>query len=191
MAVPPPMSSRGKSRDELRQNLRKVRQHVDQSALFFEMRGSFLAHLSAAKTIGSYVPIGSEVQPDSIENWQHKGIKTVYLPWFKDRSSEMIFRLHSAENPLAPGPFNFLQPPENAPQAVPDLLIIPMLGFDRAMNRIGQGQGHYDRYLAKYPRILRVGLAHSCQEVDHIPAESWDVPMHAVLTEREWIEGAL
>jgi 5-formyltetrahydrofolate cyclo-ligase len=190
MAVPPPISAQGLSRDALRKSLRKSRQSIDSSGISFPLPTALVAQLSAAKNIGSYVPIGSEIQPFSIENWCRKNDKSLYLPWFEDRSSEMIFRFYHDDNPLQPGPFNFLQPSDKAPIAVPELLIIPLLGFDRRLNRIGQGQGHYDRYLAHHPQIIRIGLAHSSQEIDRLPAEPWDVPMHAVLTELEWIEGA-
>jgi 5-formyltetrahydrofolate cyclo-ligase len=190
MAVPPPISAQGLSRDELRKHLRTSRQSVDKSGISYPQPIALIAHLSAARTVGSYVPIGSEAQPFGIENWCRKIDKSLYLPWFEDKTSDMIFRLFDKSCPLIPGPFNFPQPSGKAPLAVPELLIIPLLGFDRALNRIGQGQGHYDRYLAKHPHIVRIGLAHSCQEVDILPVEPWDIPLHAVLTEREWIERA-
>ena len=56
------------------------------------------------------------------------------------------------------------------------------------MRRLGQGAGFYDRAFARLPAALRIGLAWSVQEVDILPADPWDAPLHAVVTEKEWIE---
>jgi 5-formyltetrahydrofolate cyclo-ligase len=69
----------------------------------------------------------------------------------------------------------------------PALILCPLLGFDRAGGRLGQGGGHYDRYFATHPHILRIGVGWSVQEVDAIPAESTDARLDAVLTEQEFI----
>ena len=69
-----------------------------------------------------------------------------------------------------------------------DVILLPLVAFDRRGHRLGSGAGYYDRALAlragrPAPPLL-VGLAHSCQEVQLIPAEPWDIPMDAVATER-------
>jgi 5-formyltetrahydrofolate cyclo-ligase len=56
------------------------------------------------------------------------------------------------------------------------------------MRRLGQGAGFYDRAFARLPAARRIGLAWSAQEADALPADPWDVPLHAVATEKEWIE---
>jgi 5-formyltetrahydrofolate cyclo-ligase len=61
--------------------------------------------------------------------------------------------------------------------------IIPVLGFDRQGNRLGYGAGYYDRFLARYPHILRIGLAFACQETPVIPCEDNDIKMDLILTE--------
>ncbi len=189
MVVPPTPSASAVLRDELRFKLRKRRKSIEIKEISLKIPHALQVHLEAASSIGSYSPIGSEMLPSPIDQWCVSNNKALFFPWFKSQSSEMVFRLFAVDAPMMTGPFNFQQLPESAPEAVPDLLIIPLLGFDRSLNRIGQGKGHYDRYLAKYPQIIRIGLAHSCQEVDQLPTEPWDMPLHAVVTEREWIEG--
>ena len=73
-----------------------------------------------------------------------------------------------------------------------DLILMPLVGFDRQGNRLGMGGGYYDRTLAfvnggipAAPRL--VGLAHSCQEVASIPSHSWDVAVEKIITDREII----
>ena len=72
-------------------------------------------------------------------------------------------------------------------ELTPDIVLTPLVGFDRRGTRLGQGAGHYDRAFAAHPAAWRVGIAWSVQEVDALPADAWDVPLHAIATEREWI----
>lgn len=72
-----------------------------------------------------------------------------------------------------------------------DLILMPLVGFDLQGNRLGMGGGFYDRTLAfqhhrqKWIRPRLIGLAHECQRVDKLEANPWDVPMHAVATNRQ------
>ena len=59
----------------------------------------------------------------------------------------------------------------------PDVIVAPLIAFDRAMNRLGQGGGYYDRAFARFPDALRIGLAWSAQELDDVPADPWDLPL--------------
>jgi len=70
------------------------------------------------------------------------------------------------------------------------VLICPMAGFDRTGNRLGLGKGFFDRWLEQFSEyvITIIGLAFSCQEVSTVPVEIHDVPMDAIITERETIE---
>jgi 5-formyltetrahydrofolate cyclo-ligase len=63
------------------------------------------------------------------------------------------------------------------------IAIIPLLAFDTSGHRLGYGAGYYDRFLSCNPGIEKVGVAFSCQEVDAIPADEYDVPLDAVVTE--------
>ena len=77
-----------------------------------------------------------------------------------------------------------------------DLVLVPLLGFDRRGNRLGAGAGYYDRsfeFLRAKPRPaqpLLVGIGYHFQEVPELPAESWDVPLDFIATDRELIECA-
>lgn len=64
------------------------------------------------------------------------------------------------------------------------LMILPGAAFDRMGNRIGYGKGFYDRYLQRFPGCCRMGLAYSVQCVNEIPAESWDIRVETVITEK-------
>ena len=64
-----------------------------------------------------------------------------------------------------------------------DMIILPMLGFDRAGGRIGYGAGYYDRFLSKNPDLRKIGIAFACQEVENLPQEENDIRMDVVVTE--------
>ena len=74
--------------------------------------------------------------------------------------------------------------PEDEPDEV-DLVIVPLVAFDENGNRIGHGGGYYDRFLKKYPRAKKIGLAYELQKIDEVPAEPHDVPLDAVITEAQ------
>lgn len=79
------------------------------------------------------------------------------------------------------------QPEAIHPAVAPAIVLAPLVGFDRAGRRIGQGGGFYDRWFAAHPQAMRIGIAWATQEVGAIPDDPWDMPLHAIVTEKEWI----
>ena len=148
---------------------------------------AFLALLAPGLIVASYVPVGGEADPAPLERAALACGCRLALPQVIDRATPLRFALHDAGAALVPGPFGLRQPPECAPEAVPDVVLTPLVGFDRALNRIGQGAGHYDRAFAAFPDAHRIGIAWSVQEIDAIAPDPWDVPLHAIATERAWI----
>ena len=145
------------------------------------------SRLGAARVVAGYMAHRGEVDPLPILLVAiDRGLATV-LPRITARAVPMRFHHWIPGDELVPGPYGLLQPREDAPELAPDLILAPLLGFDRRLNRIGHGAGFYDRAFALLPDARRVGLAWSVQEVAALPADAWDVPLHAVATEREWI----
>lgn len=181
---------------ELRQALRERRRalladagwNAGRDALELDIAQRIVAHLGGARTIAGYCPDGGEVDPlPALRAAHDRGLVTA-LSHVSDRESPMRFLRWSPGDPLIPGLFGLLQPDADAPEIAPDLVLAPLVGFDRAMRRLGQGAGFYDRAFARLPAARRIGLAWSMQETDALPADPWDVPLHAVVTEKEWIE---
>ncbi len=90
------------------------------------------------------------------------------------------------------GAFGILEPTNGHhwnPEHQPTILLCPLVGFDRAGNRLGMGKGCFDRWLATYQSHMHaiIGLAFSCQEVPNIPSEPHDIAMHSIITEKEII----
>jgi 5-formyltetrahydrofolate cyclo-ligase len=77
--------------------------------------------------------------------------------------------------------------PVGGERIVPAIVLTPLLAFDRAGHRLGQGGGYYDRWFDAYPHAMRIGIAWSVQEVEALAPEPWDAPLHAIVTEKEWI----
>lgn len=88
---------------------------------------------------------------------------------------------------MIPGPLGIPQPSTTGVACIPDIFLIPLVGFDPQLNRLGQGGGFFDRALAACPSALRIGIAWSVQQVDAIPVDPWDIPMHAIITEMGWM----
>ncbi|HVP97599.1 5-formyltetrahydrofolate cyclo-ligase [Methanoregula sp.] len=87
---------------------------------------------------------------------------------------------------LVPSTFGVPEPIGNEIPADPedvDIIILPMLGFDRAGGRIGYGAGYYDRFLSKHPDLFKIGVAFGCQEMEDLPTDENDVKMDLIVTE--------
>ena len=101
---------------------------------------------------------------------------------------DVSLRLSYLKDPsvLVPSTFGVPEPigseiPARAEEV--DTIILPMLGFDRKGGRLGYGAGYYDRFLARNPRIRRIGIAFSCQEAEEIPCDENDIHMNLIVTE--------
>lgn len=181
------------TKDELRRALRQRRREfvagaLDRAGLEKKLANRILRHIGDAGIVAAYMAFGDEIDPmPALAAMHAQGLVTA-LPHVADRSTPMRFLRWSPGEPLIPGAFGILQPSADAPEIKPDLILAPLVGFDRAMRRLGQGAALYDRAFARFPRARRIGLAWSVQEADRIPADHWDVPLHAVATEQEWIE---
>lgn len=146
------------------------------------------ALIERSSVVAGYRALGSEADPSGLLHYAIAAGRTVALPHVERASVPMRFLAWSPGDPLVPGPMGLEQPVlGTAAEVAPDLFLAPLLGFDRRLHRLGQGAAYYDRAFARYTDALRVGIAWQVQEVDVVPDDPWDVPLHAVLTEREWI----
>ncbi|AKM07131.1 5-formyltetrahydrofolate cyclo-ligase [Pelagerythrobacter marensis] len=177
---------------DLRKALRAARrEHVaalpDQvrALVFHRPPAPLLDRIAEGVTIGLYVAHGDEAPAASYTRFFAERGHRVALPRFATREAEMQFALHSdpfGEGDLEDGPFGMHQPVADAETVEPDVLFVPLIGFTTRGDRLGQGGGHYDRWLAGRPETLRIGLAWDAQLVEDIPVEPHDVPLDAVVT---------
>lgn len=150
--------------------------------------GPLRALFDAADTVAAYLPVASEADPAALVAFAVERGRQVALPFVESRAVPLRFLAWAPGAPLVDGPFGLRQPDyATAKEVAPDLILAPLVAFDRRLHRVGQGGGHYDRAFARYPDAIRVGVAWNIQEVPFVPDEPWDIALDAVLTEREWI----
>ena len=151
-----------------------------------------MALLPPDARVALYRPVGSEAPTDAIAHSLADLGFSLCLPRLGGDPHNPHFMDFAAWTPdedmLVPGPSRILQPGFDAEAVTPDVAFVPLVGFDAALNRLGQGAGHYDRALEILPDTLKIGLAWSVQQVDHIPAQSWDVPLDLIVTEQRIFE---
>ncbi len=142
------------------------------------------------RAIAAYLPFGGEVDPGAILQWAAANKLVTAVPAMVD-TGHMVFRRYVPDDPLVRDAFGIASPTAEAPVVDPDLLVMPVSGFDRSGNRLGKGRGHYDRVIADLRARgfapLLVGVAFSVQEVPSVPAEPHDVRLDMVVTETETV----
>lgn len=119
------------------------------------------------------------------EGWQ------TALPVVMAKSEPLTFRAWAPGEPTGRGIWDIHIPLETAPELQPDVLLVPMLAFDRRGYRLGYGGGFYDRTLAelrKLKPVTAIGVAYAEQEMDEVPLAPYDEPLDWILTERGVIE---
>jgi 5-formyltetrahydrofolate cyclo-ligase len=183
MAVP--STSTGADKASLRRHWRDWRRAYaselapdTRAALEAELARILQPLLFAATVVAAYQPMKDEISPlPALELARSMGKQTA-LPAFVARDSRMTFRGGEASEP---GPWGLLQPPLDQPPLVPDLVLVPLVACDSHGNRIGMGQGHYDRALAALrPNARLVGLGWEEQLLQQsFEADSWDQPLDA------------
>lgn len=144
--------------------------------------------LSPGVAMAGYVGRGSEADISKLLNFAHEAGCAIALPHLSAESAPMRFLSWQPSEPLVSGPFGILQPQAEAPELTPDIILAPLIAFDRKLHRLGQGGGYYDRALSLLQNSFVIGVGWSIQEIAAVPVEIWDIPIHAVLTEKEWIE---
>ena len=180
------------TKDLLRKQLREVRRaHVKalpdatRSLLFLRPPAPLLERVPEGACVGLYRATPFEAPTASYARFFFDRGHALALPRFVTRSAPMTFARFADpydESDLEVGPFALLQPLPSAPLARPDVLFIPVLGFTATGGRLGQGGGHYDRWLADHPQVTAIGLAWDAQLVEDLPMEEHDIPLAAVVT---------
>lgn len=189
--------------DELRHELRQ-RARAARKALGEDARAAAAAALPAvlaglpafrdAQRIGVYAAVASELSPAPVVEALRARGASIYLPHIEN-AAHMHFAPWHAGRRLLANHFGIPEPMVEAGELVSadalDLVLLPLVAFDRRGGRLGSGAGFYDRALAfrlarAAPPIL-VGVGYACQEVAAIPLADWDVPLDAVATEQELI----
>ena len=176
----------------LRKNLRKARlDHVSslpesvRGLLFRRPPAPIEALVPEGAVVGLYHPTIGEAPTGGYARFFAEAGHRLALPRFADEKSIMEFAQWSdpwGDGDLEVGPFGALQPDDEAEALDPDVLFVPLLGFTASGARLGQGGGHYDRWLADHPETVAIGMAWDAQLCDELPMEAHDKSLSAVVT---------
>ncbi len=143
-------------------------------------------------TIASgFMPMKSEINPIPLLRKLADAGARLALPVVAGKGKPLIMRAWALGEPLTAGVWGIREPKPEAPEVEPDILIVPLLAFDRSGHRVGYGAGYYDMTIDALRRkkpTLAIGIAFAVQEIDAVPITPRDVRLDLVLTEREVID---
>ncbi len=143
--------------------------------------------------LSAFIPFRSEIDTRPLmvrlagDGW------TTCLPIIKGAGEPLIFRKWLPGEPLERGAMDIERPADSAPEVEPDVLIVPLLAFDRQGYRLGYGGGFYDRTLARLrakKKIIAIGVAYAAQEAESVPHTAHDQPLDYIITERSVLKCA-
>ena len=180
-------------RNQLRQQIRKTRANLtalqqQQAEDSITQQALALIEERNAQHIALYVSFDGEISTEKLIKTLWAQDKHVYLPVLHPfNSNHLLFLRYLPDTPMLKNKFGILEPKLNVQNVLPldelDILFTPLVAFDKQGNRLGMGGGFYDRTLQNWQNVsfIPVGLAHQCQQVEQLPTEAWDVPLHRIL----------
>lgn len=182
----------------LRKELRMKRSGIDRdrrTAFDNAINQALLEYARTSKLSDIAAYLAFDGEPDlsaALGELDQNGV-TLALPVIKeiDGRSHIIFRKWTRDCKLAPNRYGILEPQDTAeiPLLRFDVVLVPLVGWDRRGGRLGMGASFYDRAFqpfAQNPRPVRMGVAYAAQESGKIPVDPWDIRLHGVLTENGW-----
>ena len=180
-------------RNQLRQQIRKTRANLtalqqQQAEDSITQQALALIEAQNAQHIALYVSFDGEISTEKLIKTLWAQDKHVYLPVLHPfNPNHLLFLRYLPDTPMLKNKFGIWEPKLNVQNVLPldelDILFTPLVAFDKQGNRLGMGGGFYDRTLQHWQKspFIPVGLAHQCQQVEQLPTEAWDVPLHQIL----------
>jgi 5-formyltetrahydrofolate cyclo-ligase len=180
---------------ELRKQGRAIREALpvaEQSAAALAVAERGLpVPVPAGAVVSGYSPLKFEISPLPLMRRLADAGARLALPVIQGRGSPLIMRAWAFGETLGSGVWGIREPKPEAPEVFPDILIVPLLLFDRAGYRLGYGAGYYDMTIARLRAmkpIVAIGVAFAAQEAPEVPTTPRDARLDLVLTEREIID---
>jgi 5-formyltetrahydrofolate cyclo-ligase len=147
--------------------------------------------LAPGTIVSGFMPMKSEINPLPLLRSLAQAGAALALPVVSGRGKPLVMRVWQWGEPLNAGVWGIREPKPDAKEVDPDILLVPLLAFDRSGFRLGYGGGYYDLTIAGLrarKTITAVGIALSAQEVARVPTTPRDARLDLVLTEREIID---
>ena len=142
-----------------------------------------------SKNIGGYFPFNYELDILNILEQLQKDKYLISLPKV-GKNNMMNFYRWSINDPLRINEYGIPEPITKK-KVYPDILIIPLVAFDKYLNRLGYGGGYYDRYISKdfdKKKIIKIGIGFSFQKVKKVPINRYDKKLNYIITEKNFIK---
>jgi 5-formyltetrahydrofolate cyclo-ligase len=179
-------------KSKLRKKILKVRQKLNTKNIqinFNQIIKILKKEKITNKIIGGYYPVNFEIDSLELLRKFKKNKFNISLPVIK-KNFQMDFYSWSFSEPLKINKYGIPEP-ENKNIVYPDVLLIPLVAFDKNLNRLGYGGGYYDRLikkLSKKKNIIKIGLAFSIQEIDKVPINVYDQKLDCIVTNKNIIK---
>jgi 5-formyltetrahydrofolate cyclo-ligase len=160
------------------------------AAAIIAARGLPMA-VAAGAILSGFAPMKSEINPLPLLRKLADVGARLALPVVAGKGKPLIMRAWAFGEPLAAGVWGIREPKPEAAEVLPDILLVPLLAFERRGHRIGYGAGYYDMTIAALraqKKITAIGIAFALQEVPAVPNTPRDARLDYVLTEREVID---
>ena len=177
------------NKSKIRKKLLKIRKQNSFKNLKINFRNILnilKKNKDSGKNIGGYYPYNYEVDAIKIlKKFEEENYK-ISLPKIS-KNFQMDFFRWSTKDPLEINKYGIPEPTSDK-VTYPNILLVPLVAFDKQLNRIGYGAGFYDRYIRrikKNKKIITVGLAYSYQEVREIPIDRYDIKLDFVVTNKK------
>ena len=175
-------------KSKLRDKILKIRKRVNKKNIkidFTQLIQILKKEKINKKIIGGYYPINFEIDDLVLLRKFEKNKFKISLPVIK-KNFQMDFYKWTFSSPLKVNKYGIPEP-EIKSIVYPDILLIPLVAFDKNLNRLGYGGGYYDRLierLSKKKKIIKIGLAFSIQKVDKVPINVYDKKLDYVVTNK-------
>ena len=141
--------------------------------------------------VSGFMPLKSEINPLPLMRTLADAGAKLALPVVAGKGKPLTMRAFTFGDVLASGVWGIREPKPEAPEVFPDILLVPLLAFDRSGHRIGYGAGYYDMTITALrarKSVAAVGIAFAAQEVAQVPSTPRDARLDLVLTEHEIID---
>jgi len=174
---------------QLRKKILKIRKKNFNKNLKININNfiSFLKlNTDSTNNLGGYYPSNYEIDDLEILDLLEKKNFEISLPVIR-KNNQMDFFKWSKNDPLKINKFGIPEP-ISSKKFYPDILLVPLVGYDNDLNRLGYGGGFYDRYIEKIEkikRVIKIGLAFSYQKIKSLPTNQHDKKLDFIITEKE------
>ncbi|MDP7541517.1 MAG: 5-formyltetrahydrofolate cyclo-ligase [Candidatus Pelagibacter bacterium] len=166
-------------------NLRKLKNSKNIKLQFSTLFNILKKNNLKNKFIGGYYPFNYEIDDlDILKELEKKNIK-ISLPVI-NKNNKMDFYQWSFKDSLNLNKYGIPEP-ERKKLVYPDIILVPLVAFDKRLYRLGYGGGFYDRYIEKLLKkksFFTIGLALSCQKISRVPNNKYDKKIDIIMTEK-------